>query len=743
MTLRLCDCPEFDGADPALKPPNERLAKLHYVKHGPVQPVDGFVRSVDGRSFRAEWYVRFPWLEYSMAKAAAFCFYCRLFAVDSAVSSSGGQVDAAFISGGFNCWKKALEKGRGFLKHGNSQSHAFAVKAYQTFVKAKPVDTQLSEERERELSRRQETVRRNRTTLQRIFNVVRFIARLSLPFRGHDETHQSLNRGVFVEVVTYLAENGDQVLASHLSEAAANATYLGPVSQNEMIAIVGAEIQREVVRRASAAKQFTVMMDETTDVSHREQVAIYIRYLLEDDVDCVIEERLLALVDTAETTGEALASLLLDTLAEHQLDIHNVVGQGYDGGSNMRGSVKGVQARVKQVNPTALFTHCFAHNLNRALVNAVCDASMPDVRNFFGTVELLFTFVEGSAARHAYFIGVQRESNPDDPALHLQGLSDTRWNCRASSLRRLATERVLRAALATIEHVSSTTTDGTVRGTAAGLLLSVSNYKFLLSLQLLTPVMEAVNNVSQTLQSSTMDIVKAQQQVRALSKELQRLRDDSVFAASTQRATELATTMGIDAELPAERQRKIPRRLDDNAGNAANLSPLDKMRTNFYVAIIDKLSTELTDRFPSDLMDFACLDPRYFNALDAELQLRRLASRYGVDADTAASQWRLSHQFLTVEGDIDLLALYRQLPQTYNELRMLYKVLLTLPVTTASVERGFSKLSIVKSKLRSTMGQGRLQSLILAAVERDIVTKLNDEDLVARFASQADRRLLL
>jgi len=43
-----------------------------------------------------------------------------------------------------------------------------------------------------------------------------------------------------------------------------------------------------------------------------------------------------------------------------------------------------------------------------------------DVRNFFGIVELLFTFVEGSPARHAYFVGVQRQSNPDDPALHLK-----------------------------------------------------------------------------------------------------------------------------------------------------------------------------------------------------------------------------------------------------------------------------------------------------------------------------------
>ena len=76
----------------------------------------------------------------------------------------------------------------------------------------------------------------------------------------------------------------------------------------------------------------------------------------------------------------------------------------------------------------------------------------------------------------------------------------------------------------------------------------------------------------------------------------------------------------------------------------------------------------------------------------------------------------------------------------YTQLRLLYKVLLTLPVTTTSVERGFSKLTVVKSKLRSAMGQGRLQALILSAVEEDILLNLNDADLVARFAGQASRR---
>ena len=90
---------------------------------------------------------------------------------------------------------------------------------------------------------------------------------------------QSLITGVFLELVSYVADNGDAILANHLSDTAANATYLGPCSQNDMIAIVGAEIQHEVVRRVTAATQFSIMMDETSDVSHKEQDAIYASYL--------------------------------------------------------------------------------------------------------------------------------------------------------------------------------------------------------------------------------------------------------------------------------------------------------------------------------------------------------------------------------------------------------------------------------------------------------------------------------
>jgi hypothetical protein len=67
---------------------------------------------------------------------------------------------------------------------------------------------------------------------------------------------------------------------------------------------------------------------------------------------------------------------------------------------------------------------------------------------------------------------------------------------------------------------------------------------------------------------------------------------------------------------------------------------------------------------------------------------------------------------------------------------------LTLPATTASVDRSYSKLALVKSKLRTT-SQNRVEALLLSAVEKDLLLGLNDANLAATFATKADRRMLL
>jgi len=75
-------------------------------------------------------------------------------------------------------------------------------------------------------------------------------------------------------------------------------------------------------------------------------------------------------------------------------------------------------------------------------------------------------------------------------------------------------------------------------------------------------------------------------------------------------------------------------------------------------------------------------------------------------------------------------------PPCMNELRKLYRILITVPVTSSDAERTFSKLAIIKSKLRTTCGQERLEKLVLCSVEpleRDLVQQADVEKIVDRF----------
>lgn len=75
----------------------------------------------------------------------------------------------------------------------------------------------------------------------------------------------------------------------------------------------------------------------------------------------------------------------------------NLHGQGYDGCSAMKGSVKEVQAKTKElISPKALYVHCNSHSLNLALTDA-CKIS--DIRNTFQSLKEVIKFVRASPKR--------------------------------------------------------------------------------------------------------------------------------------------------------------------------------------------------------------------------------------------------------------------------------------------------------------------------------------------------------
>lgn len=83
---------------------------------------------------------------------------------------------------------------------------------------------------------------------------------------------------VILELLRFRLEVGDEYLKSHLSSCAKNATYLSWKIQNEILS-ASKLILKKLVCDVNSAKGFSVLADETSDISNKEQLTICVRFV--------------------------------------------------------------------------------------------------------------------------------------------------------------------------------------------------------------------------------------------------------------------------------------------------------------------------------------------------------------------------------------------------------------------------------------------------------------------------------
>jgi hypothetical protein len=67
--------------------------------------------------------------------------------------------------------------------------------------------------------------------------------------------------------------------------------------------------------------------------------------------------------------ADSLDKAILIIVSENKLDINRCVAQCYDGASVMSGSFTGVQKRITDIVPHAIYIHCYAHRFNLCLLS--------------------------------------------------------------------------------------------------------------------------------------------------------------------------------------------------------------------------------------------------------------------------------------------------------------------------------------------------------------------------------------
>ncbi|KAL4142390.1 hypothetical protein QTP88_004857 [Uroleucon formosanum] len=250
--------------------------------------------------FQISWLTRFFWLVYSKQLEGALCKYF-----------SSNQKVSALVSKPFIKWKDVLEC---FKLHSNAEYHKLSVIRVDEFLK-------IIDNKKPDISIAIDSAHKN----------------IEVALRGDNDSGPIFscsadnNDGNFRSLLRFGAQSGDLILKDHLENSAANAVYISPIIQNELINICGASIQTQIVTKIKNAVFFSILADETCDISRIEQMSLCVRYI----EDCSIKEDFLTFISIYDASGKGLARTIMIEIDKLGLKKENLVGQGYDGASSM------------------------------------------------------------------------------------------------------------------------------------------------------------------------------------------------------------------------------------------------------------------------------------------------------------------------------------------------------------------------------------------------------------------------
>uniref|UniRef100_A0A1Y1MZW7 TTF-type domain-containing protein n=1 Tax=Photinus pyralis TaxID=7054 RepID=A0A1Y1MZW7_PHOPY len=669
------------------------------------------------------------WLFYCIERDVIYCFPCLLF--------GGASSQFSTKKTGFRDWHNI---GPRVKSHENSTAHKKCVIDLITFEINLKKRHFLTDEIQKMILSETE---RWKHILKCILDAILFCVKNNEALRGSVEKIGHPNSGKFLQTLE-LISHYDPILKQHI-DSENHKKYFSPKIQNELIAIAGNAVRNEIVSRIKQAKYFSVILDTTPDVSKSEQLSLVVRYVEKNGKTCSIEERFLMFIEVKEKTGYALANILQKVLQELGLDIQNIRGQAYDNGSNMAGQYQGVQARILQENPTARFVPCSAHSLNLVALHSA--SISPEIITFFGIIQNLFNFFAHSTVR---WTKLKNALN-----ITLKGFSDTRWSSKALALNALITQFEL--VLDLLEEMTDVSiySGETVIG-AKNFQKNLKNFNFVILLVFWSSLLNKINKINLLLQKKDLTLDTACKHIKGLLEEIKENRD-GYFEKSERDALQICQNCTLSTEYTEVRKRKI-KKMSGELADDFYLDPKTKQKQLFF-QVIDSIITQLSNRYKGlheICSDFSFLNGSVLSKMslsDTEKCINALCDKYPNDFNcTEFIQEAESFKFQTQElFDIQgqsALEIYQNLHKydlmaEYPNFATALHIFLTIPVTSASCERTFSKLKLLKNYLRSTMSQQRLSNTAILSIERIIAESISFDKYISDFASQKARQCCL
>uniref|UniRef100_H3AGW7 DUF4371 domain-containing protein n=1 Tax=Latimeria chalumnae TaxID=7897 RepID=H3AGW7_LATCH len=316
------------------------------------------------------------WLSLCLRWNAAFCFYC-CWGSERNLLTLSKKAEDAFAKKGYNNWKRATEK---FTEHEKSDLHNEAKRKYM--AKDQPsVMVQMNDQLQC-------------NQIERWRMLVIYLSRQGMAVHGHDELQDNLQ-----QLLLLRAEDNPGVNAW-----ISNRNYLLHDIVNEMISLRGNALLRSKLHQIWQCRWYAIIADKATDLSKQEQMAVCIRWV---DKFFEIHEDYIGLAQLDATDAQYLTTAVKDILVCCMLPLSACWGQAYDSAGNMAGKLHGLAARIRELEPAALYVHCFAHYLNLCLQDSTRQCMM--IRNALDICMAIKKLVHYSAKQMGTFEQFQKQ----------------------------------------------------------------------------------------------------------------------------------------------------------------------------------------------------------------------------------------------------------------------------------------------------------------------------------------------
>ncbi|XP_065892412.1 zinc finger MYM-type protein 1-like [Dysidea avara] len=640
------------------------------------------------RKYSKNWEKDFYWLVYDEDIDGAFCKVCKQVTAQRNTQHTGG----VWVSKPFTNWKKATEKMRA---HEKSTLHTTATQALLITSNEGSIAHQMQRigmvDREK-----------NRNAMKALIRCTHFLTR-----------HHIAHTTNFSELVDLVVSCGSRELQVFLDNATKNAVYTSHRAVADFIEALAKWVEESTLKRLQSVPFFSVMADECTDVTTIEELSVFCRW--EENgvpVECFLE-----IIPLKKADAKSIYLAIVKCLKEKNLQVSNIVGMGFDGASTFSGKKTGVQARLKKHSPHALFVHCHCHMLQLACVQAA--NSTPGIKHVYITLTTLWKYFHYSPKRAESLKAIQNVL--ELPELKVIKPSDTRW---------LAHERCVKAVKASYTALV-VTLDSNYENfhepEALGLHKALSKFISIAAIYLLDYILPNVAKLSKTMQTKQLDLsaIYSESVLQSL--------DDAITPAANW-VLEL-----LDSEDDIKQA----------TGETISIEKIQAFQEKVGTPFVALLKQNISNRFSScDILSaLAIFDPKKVPSSNSsefstygKKSIEILLHHYGTekpaltinDENTMKSplineevhtEW-ITFRRLLAEKPKDDIALQLQylitddmLITMFPNLHKLATVCVTIPVSTASVERSFSQMKLIKTRLRNSLNEVSLSQLMKIAIE--------------------------